>query len=501
MGPVHNIAYIVLMLEERPAKPTLTTRCRDKCHYGLGACYKFCTGAPDIRSAAIECTRHNASILELGTPGEMSLLPDMLKEEGRENKKWYIGGKKINGRWFWFHLTERKHPRGGGTTRYRVRKKPMFPANSWISFFSQSKKKCLSLSLSKRAKPDWCRRRRGLNFICQKRVSSLPAVGDGVCGKKMIDAKPVVSIALPSVFVPKIMGSRGGVGRGEHPWQARLVSYDPVTAWSDHKGGATVLSEFWVLTAAHCIGSQEDVFYLRVVVGDNDRWTWEEGEQVFDVAQVIKHKRYKHKWDYDIALVRVTPQNGRGIVFNQYVQPACLPQANSAYSPGLNCSISGWGATTTSSSASTELRAATVPLVATRICQNLVNRYDNVRIFSKRRMICAGYPIVQGVDSSEGDSGGPLICPTDGQHTVVGVTAFGLKPFGQNPGVYSSVQAYLPWINKTIKRNTRKTQKLRPKRKKSKTMLNKIIKRNSRKTQKVRPKRKKAKTMRRIRNA
>jgi len=45
----------------------------------------------------------------------------------------------------------------------------------------------------------------------------------------------------------------------------------------------------------------------------------------------------------DIALVKVKPVGGSSIKFSDQVQPACLPDAKTDYSPGLRCHISGWG--------------------------------------------------------------------------------------------------------------------------------------------------------------
>ncbi|KAK3792425.1 hypothetical protein RRG08_045967 [Elysia crispata] len=57
-----------------------------------------------------------------------------------------------------------------------------------------------------------------------------------------------------------------------------------------------------------------DSIALRFVVGDHSRIEKDEGEQMFEVAQVATHPSYAHdKLDYDVALVKVKPQKGRGI--------------------------------------------------------------------------------------------------------------------------------------------------------------------------------------------
>ena len=67
-------------------------------------------------------------------------------------------------------------------------------------------------------------------------------------------------------------------------------------------------------------------------------------------------------------------------------------------------------------------------------------------------MICAGG---DGKGICKGDSGGPLVVPngtSDLTAVVIGITSFGFPVNGscaQNPPVFASVSAQLPWIKAT----------------------------------------------------
>jgi hypothetical protein len=62
--------------------------------------------------------------------------------------------------------------------------------------------------------------------------------------------------------------------------------------------------------------------------------------QSFEVAKIILHDRYKPQLkDFDIAVFQLQGQ----LIFNQYVQPVCLPQDGVA--AGAQCVVTGWGST------------------------------------------------------------------------------------------------------------------------------------------------------------
>ena len=71
--------------------------------------------------------------------------------------------------------------------------------------------------------------------------------------------------------------------------------------------------------------------------------------QEFDVQKKILHEDFEEKKDQyinDIAIVRVKTDGNRGIRFSSHVRPICLPSAHTTYTPGVNCTITGWGSST-----------------------------------------------------------------------------------------------------------------------------------------------------------
>ncbi|KAK1329885.1 hypothetical protein QTO34_010068 [Cnephaeus nilssonii] len=202
------------------------------------------------------------------------------------------------------------------------------------------------------------------------------------------------------------------------PWQAGLfyVTSNPYRLLC----GATLISDRWLLTAAHCQRP-----YLWVRLGEHHLQKREGPEQLFRVTEFFLYpglEKNRITQDYRMTKARLGPA----------VQPLNISQT--CVSPGTQCLISGWGAVSSPIvHFPVTLQCANISILEPRLCRVGISR-QNLQAHSLCR---------------PGDSGGPLVC----NGTLAGVVSGGseLCSRPQHPAVYSSVCHYVNWIRKTMK--------------------------------------------------
>ncbi|NXD72800.1 ENTK Enteropeptidase, partial [Eolophus roseicapillus] len=106
--------------------------------------------------------------------------------------------------------------------------------------------------------------------------------------------------------------------------------------------GASLVSDEWLVTAAHCVyGRQLKPSQWKAVLGLYDQSDMTQPSTVVqNIDQIIINPHYmKRTKDSDIALMHLQYE----VQYTDYIQPICLPENNQHFLPGINCSIAGWG--------------------------------------------------------------------------------------------------------------------------------------------------------------
>ncbi|KAM4039205.1 acrosin-like [Anomaloglossus baeobatrachus] len=244
----------------------------------------------------------------------------------------------------------------------------------------------------------------------------------------------------------RIVGGRDAQP-GSWPW---LVSVQqPIDEETFlHLCGGSILNTHWVLTAAHCFKNHENdyVYSWRLVFGGNQLSVFGPEIEIRGISQKIVHETYDPEIEKnDVALLSVD----RPIIYNRYIQPACLPRQTSDVSVMTDCYIAGWGVLEEEATEPSDiLQEAQVQLIPNKRCNSPSWYNGGVGIYN----LCAGYD-KGGIDSCQGDSGGPLMCkdPNLRIFSVVGITSWGSGcAQARSPGVYSSTQYFLTWILEKI---------------------------------------------------
>jgi secreted trypsin-like serine protease len=218
--------------------------------------------------------------------------------------------------------------------------------------------------------------------------------------------------------------------------------YQQVLFEAEGTCGGTLLNEEYVLTAAHCIGS-EDPSEITITAGMHNMELDENTEttrQVRQAQNVTVHPDYNEDTiKNDLALVRLD----RPVDFNENVQPACLPGPDPK--PDSEVVLIGWGVTSTGGELSPVLKQTEVQVVDH--CDKIWEGVDDsTQLCFKDKTLTSA--------SCQGDSGGPALQEHDGQWVVEGVTIYGHRTCEiikhGLPDVYTRVSAFLPWIHSII---------------------------------------------------
>ncbi|XP_036673905.2 venom protease isoform X1 [Drosophila suzukii] len=244
---------------------------------------------------------------------------------------------------------------------------------------------------------------------------------------------------------------RSIVAPGQYPHMAAL-GFRNENQEIDYKCGGSLISENFVLTAAHCLtthGTAPDV----VKIGDIKLKEWENdvAPQRRRVKKIYLHPLYNSTLNYhDIGLIELN----RPVEYTWFVKPARLwPKNDIPYGKLHTMGYGSTGFAQPQTNILTELDLSVVPIDQ---CNTSLPADESAPQGILTSQICA-HDYEKNRDTCQGDSGGPLQLNLERQkrrhrnrrhyrYYLVGITSYGAYCRSEFPGVYTRVSSYIDWI-------------------------------------------------------
>ncbi|XP_028990073.1 prothrombin [Betta splendens] len=287
--------------------------------------------------------------------------------------------------------------------------------------------------------------------------------GESVCGERPLFEKKSKTDAKEHELLESYRESRivGGDDAevASAPWQVMLYKRSP----QELLCGASLISDQWILTAAHCIlyppwnknFTSDDIL---VRLGKHNRAKFERGtEKIVAIDEIIVHPKYNwmQNLNRDIALLHLR----RPVTFTDEIAPICLPTKQVAQilmTEGYKGRVSGWGNlketwNPLSRNLPTVLQQIHLPIVDQDTCRGSTS----VKVTDN--MFCAGYKPEDEKrgDACEGDSGGPFVMkyPAENRWYQMGIVSWGEGCDRDGKyGFYTHLFRLTKWLKKVIEK-------------------------------------------------
>jgi len=241
----------------------------------------------------------------------------------------------------------------------------------------------------------------------------------------------------------RIVGGTEVTGSSNYPW---VVLLSNSTSPNGFFCGATLISDEWVATAAHCVADLNGS-NVYAFVGEYDQSTNDVVPNL--ISRVIVHADYNDVTsDNDIALLRLSSPETSITPVSLITPDLATTLEGEADDLVSDIRVIGWGDTLdpVQYTYPTVLREVDIPYISNAVCNLPLHLGGQVTV----NMMCAGLP-EGGVDSCQGDSGGPLLYLDSGNWHLSGIVSWGFGCAEPNKyGVYTRVENYLDWIESHV---------------------------------------------------
>merc|ERR1711962_1579043 len=141
----------------------------------------------------------------------------------------------------------------------------------------------------------------------------------------------------------------------EYPWQVGMVSTGYNRVWC----GGSVISDQWILTAAHCV-TGDSPSDIEVLLGEHDYKDNSETNAIrAKITEIISHPNYNgNTYDMDFALLKLKKKIDFSA--NSHIRPICLPDNVNELYTNAEAIVTGWGTTSSGGSLSSTLQKVMV---------------------------------------------------------------------------------------------------------------------------------------------